>query len=257
MLQITSSPGTLVAMSVSGQITGKDMDTVIKAVEAALLHNERVSLYAEVEKSISFTAEAFFKDLRYGFSKLRELKRFYRAAVITNNKWLATLVRVEGLVFSQIEIKVFPTSEREAAINWASERAPLIELPKETKQAIRMLETDKPNVVAFEIDGQITMEDVNRVIDIFRPILKNQEKICVLGRFKNYRGFDFNAVAQDSFFSFKTKTLSKVERYAVVGAPVWLENFIELLNPLFETEMKCFSSQAEDEAWAWLELRHS
>ena len=255
MLQITSPPSErIVAIRVSEQLTDKDVDTAIAAVEAALHNHDRVSFYAQVESSFRLTVAGFFKDLRYGFSKLRDLKRFYRAAVITDSRWIATIARVEGVVFSQIEIKVFPTSDREAAIQWASQSPPL-ESPREVRPAIRMIETDQPTVLAFEIDGHITTPDVKRVIERFQPVLETQEKIRVLGRFQHFDGFDFDAFMQDWIFALKSNVLRKVERYAVVGAPVWVENYIELFNPLVAIAMKCFSTESEDEAWAWLGAR--
>ncbi len=171
MLQVLPAPETVVAIRVADLLTGADVDNAIKAVEIALEHHDRVSMYAEIEGVFSITLTGLYHDLRYGLSHLHELHRFYRAAVVTDNKWLATVVRVEGLLFAQIEMKVFPPSDREAAWQWVSEPPSLL-LLQERQIAIREIITDRPNLVAFEIDGHLTAADVARAIEIFAPKLE-------------------------------------------------------------------------------------
>ena len=253
MLQVTSAPETVVAIRVTDRLTAADVDLAITAVETALQLHDRVSMYAEIEGAFSMTLAGFYRDLRYGLSHIRDLHRFYRAAVVTDNKWLATVVRVEGLVFAQIEMKVFPSIEREAAWRWVAEAPPPI-VPQERPIAMREIITDRPNLVAFEIDGHLTAADVERAQEIFEPKLEMPGKIDVLGRFDNYDGFDFNVFFTPGWLSLKVNALNKIARYALVGAPVWMENLVELLQPLVPIEIKCFDARAEAEARIWLEM---
>jgi hypothetical protein len=252
MLQVLTVPETVVAIRVADRLTGADVDNAIKAVETALEHHDRVSMYAEIEGAFSITLVGLYRDLRYGLSHLHELHRFYRAAVVTDNKWLATVVRVEGLLFAQIEMKVFAPSEREAAWRWVSELPPPL-LSQERPIAMREIITDRPNLVAFEIDGHLTAADVERAIEIFALKLEMPGKINVLGRFDNYDGFDFNVFFTQGWLSLKVNAFKKIDRYALVGAPVWMENLVELLQPLVPIEMKCFDVRSEAEARTWLE----
>ena len=64
---------------------------------------------------------ALLKDIAYGISKLRELRRFWRAAVVTDQHWISWIARAENAMFP-VEIRVFPRAAKEAAMSWASER---------------------------------------------------------------------------------------------------------------------------------------
>ncbi len=124
-----NAPESMVAMKISGEITGKDVETAYDALDAALGKSEKVSLYAEVDKSVDFSFQALVEDLRHGFGKLFQIDRFYRAALVTDKKWLAALARAEGVMFSSIEVKVFPFAESEAALQWATEKYAPVEKP--------------------------------------------------------------------------------------------------------------------------------
>jgi hypothetical protein len=78
---------------------------------------------AEVE---SFTPGAFTRDLRYGLGKLRELRRFPRAAVVTSRGWVRWAARIEDAILPQIEVRVFSPSKRQDALAWVSQPLPSV-----------------------------------------------------------------------------------------------------------------------------------
>ncbi|MBS1794766.1 MAG: STAS/SEC14 domain-containing protein [Acidobacteria bacterium] len=254
MIEILSSPGPVVALRLSGPVDGKDVETAYRALDDALGAHDKVSLYAEVDKSADFSFEALYEDLRHGFGKLGQTKRFYRAALVTDKKWLAALARAEGVMFSRIEVRVFPFAEREEALKWASaEFVPPEEPPK--TPSLRMIETSDPKVLAYELDGRLTVADLRILIDAVTPEFKKQEKIRLLGRVKRYAGFDLGVLLEDGLFALKANGLRKVERYALVGAPSWLQNLTELIDPFFSVELKNFEADRETEAWEWVGAR--
>ena len=56
----------------------------------------------------------------------------------------------------------------------------------------------------------------------------------------------------DILAKLKYKALSKVDRYAVVGAKPWMRNFLELLAPMFSTQIRVFEPSDEAAAWEWV-----
>jgi hypothetical protein len=60
------------------------------------------------------------------------------------------------------------------------------------------------------------------------------------------------AVLSDDLFRLKYKTLSNVERYAVVGPKPWMRNFLELINPLISPSIRVFDESEEAAAWEWV-----
>lgn len=252
MLEILQSPGHLVAMKIAGELSGPDVQRAYDALEAALKQHERVSFFAEVDDSFELSVDALVKDVTNGLSQLGKLNRYYRAAVVTDKKWLATLARVEGLVFAWMEVRVFPIGEREAAFDWASQAPAPKPEPVVPPPAIRFIKTTKPSVVAYEVDGRITEKDMDLAIRTMDEAYKNDGKIRILGRLTNMKGFDVRAVARQDLFSMKSQALKRVERYAVVGAPAWLRNLLELISPMFSAEIRVFDAADENNAWEWL-----
>ena len=84
---------------------------------------------------------ALLKDIAYGISKLRELRRFWRAAVVTDQHWISWIARAENAVFP-VEIRVFPCAAEEAAM-FQSERPEWISVYAVARQSRRKMRTSK------------------------------------------------------------------------------------------------------------------
>ena len=252
MIEILESPNHLVALKISGEITAEDITRAYEATNSALKENERVSFFGEIEDSLNFTWEGLYKDLSEGFGQFGKLKHYYRAAVVTDKSWLGALARVEGLVFSSIDVRVFPKNERDKAFAWASEKPEPLPKPKVPQTAIRLIQTTNDKVFAYEVDGTIYDNDVKTALSGLKEAFDRHEKINVLARMKNWAGFDLRSVLSDELFKMKYKSLSKVEKYAVVGARPWMRNFIELISPMFSTKVRVFDMSDEGEAWEWV-----
>jgi len=50
----------------------------------------------------------------------------------------------------------------------------------------------------------------------------------------------------------KLKALHRVERYAVVGGPLWLAAWVAAVAPVLRLEVRHFPADEETEAWDWL-----
>ena len=48
------------------------------------------------------------------------------------------------------------------------------------------------------------------------------------------------------------KAISKIDKYAIVGAKAWMRNLMELLAPLFSTQIRFFDLEEEHAAWEWV-----
>lgn len=120
MIEILPAPDHVVAMRVSGTLTGDDIERVTLVLEAALSRHQHIALYADMVDFADMTAEALLKDLRYGISKIGQWSRFGRAAVVSDREWLRAIARLENHVIPGIDIRAFGKNEREAALAWAS-----------------------------------------------------------------------------------------------------------------------------------------
>jgi hypothetical protein len=252
MIEILESPKHLVAMKISGSITAEDIDKAYKVTDEALKANERVSFFAEIDDSMGFTVEGLLKDLWKGLGQFGRLGKYYRAAVVTDKGWIATMARVEGLVFSSIDVRVFEPAERSKALAWASEAPEPLPEPEDAPASIHFLHTTSENVFAWEVNGRVREKDVKAAVAAMKPYLEREGKFNVLVRLKDFGGFDLLSALDDELMKTKYKAISKVERYAIVGAKPWMRNLVELFSGLFSTKIRFFDPEEEHAAWEWV-----
>jgi hypothetical protein len=252
MIEILESPKHLVALKISGSITAEDIEKAYKVTDEALEANERVSFYAEVEDSMGFTVEGLLKDLWKGIGQLGRLGKYYRAAVVTDKGWIATMARVEGLVFSSIDVRVFEPAERAKALAWASEKPEPLPKPEDAPASVHFLQTTNENVFAYEVNGRLREKDIKAAVAQMKPYLEREGKFNVLARMKDFGGFDLLAALDDDLVKTKYKAISKVDKYAIVGAKAWMRNLLELVSGLFSVQIRFFDPAEEHAAWEWV-----
>jgi hypothetical protein len=118
---------------------------------------------------------------------------------------------------------------------------------------MRIVPTSKDDVLAFEINGVISSAELPGVIGQINAFLGRHDKVRLLGRIKHLGGFDPSIFMQSGLVSMKLAAMQKVERYAVVGAPGWMNRVLETVNPAFpDIDMRTFPADREADAWAWL-----
>jgi len=252
MIEILDSAKHLVAMKLSGSLTADDITKAYRATEEALKANERISFFAEIDDSVGLTLEGVVKDVTEGIKRLGSFTKYYRAAVVTDKGWLGAMARVEGLVFSSIDVRVFPTSDRNKAFAWASEAPEPLPKPEEPAASIHFLQTTNDKVFAYEVNGKLREKDIKAAVEQFKPYLEREGKINVLARMKDFGGFDLLSVFDDDLIKLKYRSLSKVDRYAVVGPSAWMRNLLELISPMFSAQVRVFDASEEQAAWEWV-----
>ena len=252
MIELLESPKHLVAMKISGKITADDIEKAYRASENALKENERVSFFAEITESLTFTPEGLVKDLTEGLKHFGKLSKYYRAAIVTDKGWLGALARVEGLVFSSIDVRVFEPAERDKAFAWAAETPEPLPKPEEPGPSIHFLQATNPNVFAYEVKGRVRAKDVKAVVNEFKPFLEREGKVNVLAKLSDFNGFDLLAMIEDDLVKLKFKSLSKVDKYAVIGPKPWMRNLLELFYPWTNVKLRVFDKDEEAAAWDWV-----
>jgi hypothetical protein len=124
MIEFLPSPSHVVAMRLTGTLTGPDIDRSIGTIEVALGRHRRIGVLADTTGFTDLTPEALAKDVRYSFGKIAEWSRFQRAAVITDKTWLKLWVRTTSAFVPGVEARTFEPSEADAALAWVSQVDP-------------------------------------------------------------------------------------------------------------------------------------
>lgn len=108
----------VVAFRANGKVDAKDLQTIIDAIEATKRDHPRISLYAEFDDMRWITGTALLRDIGYGLTQIGELSRYYRAAVVSDKRWITRIARLEGRLFKSVEIRTFATAQRDTAREW-------------------------------------------------------------------------------------------------------------------------------------------
>ena len=77
----------------------------------------------------------------------------------------------------------------------------------------------------------------------------------MLGRFGEVRFSDPASFFNKRYLRFKKETLARVERYAIVGGPTWLQLMIEATAPFVPFDLRYFEKADEAAAWDWVRAR--
>ncbi|MDX3928608.1 MAG: STAS/SEC14 domain-containing protein [Shinella sp.] len=121
MIEVIPAPEHVAAFRVTGTVTTDDYDKIIPTIEEKLSDYEDIGVLTDLTGFEDMTADALKRDLQYGLSKLSELHRFKRAAVISDKQWIKAATDMTGTLFPQIEARVFSEKEKTQAMNWVSD----------------------------------------------------------------------------------------------------------------------------------------
>ncbi|TYO88793.1 STAS/SEC14 domain-containing protein [Oceanicella actignis] len=246
----------VLALRFAGRIEARDVDAAAEMLRDLLAREERVSMFFEIDRYEGVSAEALAHDLRAGIALLPEIGRIMRIALVTDVGWIAAAARLEDRILPHVHLRVFSPAERAEALEWVAVPSEPPRLAHEpTGPGLHLIETADPKVVAFEIDGRLTLADIDHVAPILQAAWQAHDRIRLLGRVRDWRGFDAEVLFSARTAAMKLGALRHVERYALVGGPSWLARWIELAAPFAPMELRWFPAEREDEAWAWVGTR--
>jgi hypothetical protein len=111
-------PGSVVALSASGQVTKADYEkVVVPAVERALSRHDKVRLYYQIAQDFSgIDPGAMWADTKVGMG---HFLRWERIAVVTDIEWIRLSVTAFGFLMPA-QVKVYAAAEAGAARQWIS-----------------------------------------------------------------------------------------------------------------------------------------
>lgn len=250
MIEFLSAPDHVLALGLTGKVTADDVAAVKRALDPMLEQHERIGFVVDFAGFSDAPAEAIAADLRYEFGLLGKAGRFARGALVTDKEWLGVVAGFTAKLLPGLEMRTFAPARRDEALRWAAD------LPAQAVDrapAIHLLPADRDDVLGFEVDGVISAAELPLLIDQVNAVLQRHDKVRMLARIKHFGGVDPAALMQSGLVSMKLAAIQKMERYAIVGAPGWMNRAVATINPVFpDLDMRTFPADGEAEAWAWL-----
>ena len=118
MHEFIETPSDVLALKMSGRITGEDLDPVMDRLDAAFEHHEKVHVFVETEGISTLELSALPHYFSRAFPLFGKLNRFGRVAVVADQAWVRVGTRIESAVLPFISYRTFEPEGREEALRW-------------------------------------------------------------------------------------------------------------------------------------------
>ncbi len=115
---------------------------------------------------------------------------------------------------------------------------------------IERIDLGEPNVLAYELHGKMTNEDVERVHDDLRAAISTHDNVCMYTDVTDLEGMEPSAVLKD--LKLTPEYVSDVDRYAVVGQQRWHELATKLGEAITSGEARFFGPDEKQQAREWV-----
>ena len=247
MLKLLDAGENVIACEVVG-IAAEDLDRLMARLEQSLKTHRKTHVFLQIDDLKGIDWKAVAANTPRGLHVLRDLGRFGRVAVVSDDRWIRAWTRAESALLPFVSYELFPSDERARALDWVAGK-----IDEPHQPALSFLETNNPLVVAFACDGIVTPREMDHAMDELKPRLdKDLGPLNVLARIGDLAVSEPASFLDSRYFAFKKDVLERVDRYAVVGGPRWLELMAKGLAPLLPFELRHFPAQQESEAWEWV-----
>lgn len=248
MIEYLQTSDDVIACRIKGGLRGDDLFQLADRVEKAADRNIKTHMFMEIRDLDDIEWRSVGNYLPKGIGLLGKLGKFGRIAVVSDDRLVRGLTRLESALLPNISYEVYHSDERQRALDWVEGR---IDQPHE--RAVSIIETGDPNVVAFSVDGWLTTDSIDYVLDRMGPMLDQAEgKIRVLAKVGEVHFNSVRPFLNPRYIAFKIDSMKRVDRYALVGGPDWMKTLVLGLASLFPFEVRHFDSDDEEEAWNWL-----
>lgn len=250
MLNVKQLKSNVWELTLSGVVEKADIETMEHELTPVLKGDGPLGLVIRAEDWKDMTANAMAEDAKFEFGLLTQWTKIAKMALVTDLEAFAAVMKWIDPVLPMIDMKSFGSSDIAAAEAFASD------LPTKTKPAagggVTLLSDGKDGLIAYEVDGKITAEDVDKVLAPMEAHMKGDDKVNLLVRFKDWEGFDPAILANGSLMGTKMGAITHLRRYAIVGAPGWMKTMVGGASALMPFEMKMFDLAEDDAAWTWV-----
>ena len=247
MLEYLTTQDDALAFRIGGKVGPVEFEDLVERVERSLQANPKTHMYMEVVDFTGFDLSAYLHYLPRGLAMLGKLDRFGRIAVVADQRWIRAWTKIESALLPGIRYEAYRPDERDIARDWVEGRR---ESPHEP--SVRFIETDNPDVVAFELNGKLRGDEIEAIAGRFNPAMEGGGPIDLLGRIKRVDGVELAAIFNSDYLEMKLRGLRSVGRFALVGGPDWLSRWVAFIDPLVRIEIRHFAADEEAGAWQWL-----
>ena len=250
MMNFLTSPDDVLAVRIRDGLGPDEMDELIRRLQDKIERNPKTHVFVDIDRFHIEDWKSGFEALPHSWSLFR-LDRYGRIAIVSDDRFVRTWSRVESAILPRVHYEIFHADEADRALQWVEGK-----IAEPHEPVLSFIETNNPLVLAYSIDGTMSKADMEQAIATLEPRLARElGPISVLGRFGEVRFSDPAGFFDERYIRFKKDTLARVERYAIVGGPTWLQLMIEATAPFVPFDLRYFQKTDEAAAWEWIGAR--
>ena len=124
MHEFISSADDVIALKVSGKITGGDLDAIMDRLDSVMENHEKVHVFVETQAIHGIEISALPSYAARAMPLFGQLGRFGRVAVVADQAWVRFGTQIESMILPGIEYRVFEPQERKRALGWVEGMIP-------------------------------------------------------------------------------------------------------------------------------------
>ena len=122
----------------------------------------------------------------------------------------------------------------------------------EPASAIRRIDTDRNDLLAVDISGEVTPSDIENLYGLLDGAYALHDKIDVLVRATEFETADWGGVSETTMVDGRIRAEQHVRRCAAVGGPDWTRRVSGFFATDVPVEIRYFDAGDEADAWKWL-----
>lgn len=118
MLELIPAPTNVLAVVISGKVTGDDIDTVIDRLDDAMNAYDKFHVFVETRLLDGIEVSGLPRYWMRAVPLLGKLARFGRVAVVADQAWVRAGTRIESFILPSISYRTYLPENRDEALNW-------------------------------------------------------------------------------------------------------------------------------------------
>lgn len=122
MIVMNDSQPDVIALRVSGKITGSDLDTIMDRLDAAMADHPKVHVFVETQAIDGIELSGLPSYMTRAMPLFGKLDRFGRVAVVADQAWVRFGTRLESAILPSISYRTYMPEERDEALAWVEGR---------------------------------------------------------------------------------------------------------------------------------------
>ncbi len=121
---------------------------------------------------------------------------------------------------------------------------------------IQQIATTSVDIYAFQVNGHMDDDAAEAMARFMNGVFDRAEgKVSMLLDLSGFTGSDWDTMLDGDVIESRFRALSKVDKYAVIGAPDLAARMIEVMDKIIPVDGRAFNASETDAAWQFVGAR--